>query len=61
MVFAADQWDYYIRPGDWRYQFWTAEQGFPGMAQGLAIAAVTAAVSARVGLWIGRGMARVQR
>jgi hypothetical protein len=60
-VFAADQWDYYIKPGDWRYEFWTEERGFVEMARGLAIAAVTAAVSARVGLWIGRGMARVQR
>jgi len=60
-VFAADQWDYYIKPGDWRYQFWTAERGLVDMARGLAIAAVTAVVSARVGLWIGRGMARVQR
>jgi hypothetical protein len=61
VVFAADQWDYYIKPGDWRYQFWTEERGFVDMVRGLAIAAVTAAVSARVGLWIGRGMARVQR
>ena len=60
-VFAADQWDYYIKVGDWRYQFWTAERGFLDMARGLAFAAVTAIVSARVGLWIGRGMARVQR
>jgi hypothetical protein len=59
--FAADQWDYYIKPGDWRYQFWTEERGFLTMARGLGIAALTAAVSARVGLWIGRGMARVQR
>jgi len=60
-VFAADQWDYYIKPGDWRYQFWTSERGFLDMARGLTIAAVTAVVSARVGLWVGRGMARVQR
>jgi hypothetical protein len=60
-VFAADQWDYYIRPGDWRYQFWTAEQGLADMLRGLAIAAGIAMISARVGLWIGRGMTRVQR
>ena len=60
-VFGADQWDYFNRLGDWRYQFWTAERGFRDMARGLAIAAVTAVVSARAGLWIGRGMARVQR
>ena len=60
-VFGADQWDYYLRLGDWRYQFWTAERGFADMARGLAIAGGIAVVSARVGLWIGRGMARVQR
>ena len=27
-MFGADQWDYYIKPGEWRYQFWTAEGGF---------------------------------
>ena len=60
-VFAADQWDYYIKLGDWRYQFWTARPGFIDMARGIAFAAVTAIVTSRVGLWIGRGMARVQR
>jgi hypothetical protein len=61
IVFGADRWDYNIKPGDWRYEFWSAEQGVRDMARGLAIAAVTAIVSARVGLWMGRGMARVQR
>lgn len=60
-VFGADQWDYYIKPGEWRYQFWTAERTFGAMVRGLTIAAVTAVVSSRVGLWIGSGMARVQR
>jgi len=60
-VFAADQWDYYVKLGDWRYQFWTAERGFAEMARGIAIAAGIAIISARLGLWIGRGMARVQR
>jgi len=60
-VFGADQWDYYIKPGGWRYQFWTEERTFGAMARGLTIAAVTAIVTSRVGLWIGSGMARVQR
>jgi hypothetical protein len=60
-VFGADQWDYFSRLGDWRYQYWTTERGFRDLARGLAIAAITAIVSARAGLWIGRGMARVQR
>jgi len=60
-VFAVDQWDYNVKLGDWRYEFWTAERGFREMARGLAIAVVTAIISTRFGLWIGRGMARVQR
>ena len=60
-VFAADQWDYYIKPGDWRYQFWTEERGFVEMARGMAVAAATAIVTSRVGLWVGSGMTRVQR
>ena len=59
--FAADQWDYYIKPGDWRYQFWTAETGIMDMARGLAIAVATAIVTSRIGLWVGSGLARVQR
>jgi hypothetical protein len=60
-VFAADQWDYYIKPGEWRYQFWTAEGNRVELARGIGIAVATAVVSSRLGLWIGRGMARVQR
>jgi len=60
-VFGADQWDYNIRPGDWRYQFWTADTTPLQMARGLGIALVTAVVSSRIGLWIGSGMTRVQR
>src|SRR5688572_13434484 len=61
IVFGADQWDYYIKPGDWRYQFWTAERGFLDMARGIGIATLTAIVTSRLGLWIGHGMSRVQR
>jgi hypothetical protein len=60
-VFAADQWDYYLRPGTWRYEFWNAEPGAASLARGIAIAVVTAIVTSRIGLWIGAGMARVQR
>jgi hypothetical protein len=65
--FAADQWDYTERLGDWRYQFWTLDRDARGawspalLLRGLGIAALTAMVSARVGLWWGNGMARVQR
>ena len=60
-VFAADQWDYYIKPGEWRYQFWFSEGSVGELARGLAIAVGTAIASSRIGLWIGHGMARVQR
>jgi hypothetical protein len=60
-VFAADQWDYNTKLGDWRYQFWRTERSVVDMARGLAIAVATAIVSSRLGLWIGSGMSRVQR
>jgi hypothetical protein len=60
-VFGADQWDYNARLGDWRYRFWIAEPGVRPLLRGLTIAVVTAMISSRLGLWIGSGMARVQR
>ncbi|MGH7463427.1 MAG: hypothetical protein ACREMA_20655, partial [Longimicrobiales bacterium] len=60
-ILSPDKWDYYIRPGDWRYQYWDAEPGAAAFLKGVAIALGTAIVSARFGLWIGSGMARVQR
>ncbi len=59
--FAADQWDYYIKPGSWRYQFWGAEPDAKAFAEGLLIALATAVVTSRIGLFIGSGMSRVQR
>ena len=58
--FGVDQWDYYIRVGDWRYQFWNTTD-LPSMLRGLGIALATAIVSARLGLWIGNGMKSVRR
>lgn len=58
--FAADQWDYNMRPGSWQHDFWFV-QPLTSFAYGIAIATVTAIVSSRIGLWIGSGMARVQR
>ena len=66
-VFAADLWDYNIQPGPWRYEYWTLQRNAAGawdaaaFLRGVALAAGAATVSARLGLWIGRGMARVQR
>jgi hypothetical protein len=60
-VFAADKWDYYLKPGSWQYEFWGAETSVMTFARGLAIATATAVVTSRVGLWIGTAAARVQR
>jgi hypothetical protein len=61
IVFGADQWDYYLRLGPWRYQFWASESSASDFARGMAIALATAVLTSRLGLWIGDGMARVQR
>lgn len=58
--FGADRWDYNIQVGPWRYEFWETQPP-AAFFRGLGRAALIAAVSARVGLWCGRGMARVQR
>jgi hypothetical protein len=60
-LFGADNWDYNVRLGDWRYQFWTDAQTAGTLAKGLGIAVLTAIVTSRIGLWIGSGMSRVQR
>ena len=60
-VFAGDQWDYNIRPGPWQHQFWNTAPSLPAFVLGIGAAAATAIVTSRVGLWIGSGMARVQR
>ncbi|HEX6252259.1 MAG TPA: hypothetical protein VFZ56_12585 [Gemmatimonadaceae bacterium] len=58
--FGADQWDYNVRLGPWRYQYWAAESGVT-LLKGLSIAAAYATISAGIGLLWGRGMARVRR
>ena len=66
-VFAADKWDYNIVLGDWRHEFWGLDVDPAGrwdalkFWRSLGLASVIAALSARIGLWAGRGMARVQR
>jgi hypothetical protein len=66
-IFAADQWDYNQRPGDWQYRYWNLDRDVTGEPSSalfmtrLGIAAFTAIVSARIGLWFGNGMARVLR
>lgn len=58
--FAADQWDYNVRLGPWRYQYWAPESGVT-LLKGLSVAAAYATISAGIGLMWGRGMARVRR
>ena len=60
-LFNADLWDYNIKPGPWRYEFWDAETTVADFAKGLGIAVLTAVAGSRLGLWIGTGMSRVQR
>ena len=65
--FAADKWDYNNRLGPWRYQFWNldhdAGRNFSPrhLAQGIAMAMIYGAISARIGLWWGKGMALIKR
>ena len=58
--FGVDQWDYSSRLGPWRYRFWRAETN-PVTPTTLAIAALIAVASARIGLWWGNWMARLRR
>jgi hypothetical protein len=65
-AFASDQWDYNSRLGPWRYQYWGLDGpndtfALAPFAQGIGVAALLAAASARVGLWWGNGMSRVAR
>jgi hypothetical protein len=65
--FAADQWPYMVKPGEWQHRFWQVPRDGAGevdllaMARGLAVAALIAVTSVRVGLWWGSGMSRVMR
>ena len=68
-VFLADQWDYTVRLGPWRYEFWddvrtgarSLRAGGAALGKPLAIAVVFAFVSARLGLGWGGWMRRVRR
>lgn len=60
-VFMADQWSYTERLGDFRYRFWNVAPSPLAFAKGLLLAFVYAIASARLGIWIGNGIARVKR
>jgi hypothetical protein len=65
--FAADSWDYNIRPGLWQHTFWAIDRDANGifsptkLALGLALATAYAMISARLGLWLGTAMRRIKR
>ncbi|MBI1967053.1 MAG: hypothetical protein HYS40_03600 [Gemmatimonadetes bacterium] len=58
--FGAQRWDYNSRVGAWTHEFWNVE-GNPVTPRALAVAALIATVSARIGLWWGNWLARVKR
>ena len=65
--FAADQWDYTNRLGEWQYRFWDRDLDASGnwsaakFSIGMGIALLLAIVSARFGLGWGKGMSRIKR
>jgi hypothetical protein len=59
-VFASDKWEYFVRVGSWRYQYWRVETAST-LVTGLVGAIVLASTSARLGLWWGSGMAKLRR
>jgi len=68
-VLLADQWDYTVRLGAWRYEFWDSvdvgarsfRAGGAALGRPLVVAIVLGFVSARVGLAWGSWMRRVRR
>ena len=58
--FGANRWNYNSLPGDFEHRFWNI-RGDPVTLMKLAVAAALAAASARLGLWLGNGLARVKR
>jgi hypothetical protein len=70
-VLLADQWDYSVRLGPWRYEFWDGidlrgsqralKAGGPFLLKSFLLAALFGAVSSRIGLAWGSWMRRVRR
>ena len=59
-VFAADQWGYGEIVDATRRQFWNVDSD-PVTLPALAVAAVIAATTIRIGLWMGDWLLRVRR
>jgi hypothetical protein len=66
-IFAANEWDYNIKPGAWQYQYWNLDRDASGqfspmlLAQGMLIATGITVLSARFGLACGKALTRVKR
>jgi hypothetical protein len=66
-VFLADQWDYTVRLGPWRYEYWDSVEEIRAgtrvqpIGLGFLIAVLYAATSSRVGLAWGQWMREVKR
>lgn len=58
--FGVDKWDYTERLGPWRYEYWNRVPAID-FARSLLWTLLAATISARLGLWLGKGMAKVQR
>jgi len=59
-LFGAQRWNYNSLPGDFEHRFWDIRSD-PVTPLKLGFAALLAITSSRVGLWLGNGLARVQR
>jgi len=60
LLFGVNRWNYNSVPGAFEHQFWDVASD-PVTPLKLGIAALLAFASARAGLWLGNGLARVQR
>jgi hypothetical protein len=58
--FGANRWNYNSLPGDFEHRFWNIRND-PVTPIKLGIALLLAFASARGGLWLGKGLARVKR
>jgi hypothetical protein len=59
-LFGANRWNYNSLPGDFEHRFWNIRAD-PLTPLKLGIAALLAFASARGGLWLGNGFARIKR
>jgi len=59
--FAGNRvWPYYSRMGPWTREFWDLAKE-AATVKGIAIAVLLSIIAARLGLWCGRWMLKVQR